>query len=163
MPLKCCVYGCTSNYLSGKDKSGPVPVYRLPKNETEKNRWLATLPRDNTPVTKYTVVCAKHWPSDYRKMKSYGKERPASPPSCFGNLPQSLVPSAPPKPRETSRTSAEVRSAVSDELSSFCALDSITTTDEVLTSDQLDKTGLIVYKSDRISIQSTEFIHGIPK
>ena len=61
MPLKCCVTGCTSNYATGD----PTAVYRLPNDQVERSRWISAIPRENIPDTKYTVVCANHWPSNF--------------------------------------------------------------------------------------------------
>ena len=40
MGKKCCVYACKANYSSEKLKSDKISVYRLPKDETEKEKWL---------------------------------------------------------------------------------------------------------------------------
>ena len=44
MVLKCCVTACKSNYASEKEK---VPVYRLPFDPEERQRWIKAIPRDN--------------------------------------------------------------------------------------------------------------------
>ena len=40
-----------------------VTVFTFPKNETVKNEWIRKIPRDLT-VTKYSVVCIKHFEED---------------------------------------------------------------------------------------------------
>ncbi len=62
-----------------------------------------------TYPTKYTVVCSKHWPSDFKKSMYYGKERPASPPSVFDCVKPSLVPTKPPNQRKTKKATSSVR------------------------------------------------------
>lgn len=58
MPSSCCVPGCRSNYTSN---SPSVTVFKFPKNEELKRKWLSAIPRaDFTPKTR-SVVCLKHF------------------------------------------------------------------------------------------------------
>ena len=52
---------------------------RLPLDETERNRWLAAIPRDNILETDETAACERHWPENYSKVFVFGKPRPANP------------------------------------------------------------------------------------
>ena len=49
MILNCCVLNCKSNYASSNDK---VPVYKLPQNNEDKNKWIAVLPKANLVALK---------------------------------------------------------------------------------------------------------------
>jgi hypothetical protein len=106
MPRKCCVTNCSSNY---KKTGESTTVYRLPKDENERKKWLNNIPRDNIPDTNNTVVCLKHWPTDFRKIRVNGKLRPASPPSIFDCVKSSLLPTRSSEPRKTKRALASIR------------------------------------------------------
>ena len=72
-------------------------------------------------------MCIKHWPAGFEKVKSInGKERPAHPPSIFEGVPLSEIPTPPPKPRLTERSSFEVRTNIEDELKAFLDADKVT-------------------------------------
>ena len=43
MVKKYCVFNCNGNY----NEENKEKVFRLPTEETERNRWLAAIPRDN--------------------------------------------------------------------------------------------------------------------
>ena len=45
MPNKCCVYDCNGNY----NKASKEKVFRLPRDPTERERWIKMIPRDNIP------------------------------------------------------------------------------------------------------------------
>ena len=60
MVNKCCVPGCFSNYDS-KAKEGHVTCFKFPNDKSLKEAWLRKIPRKDLTVTKYTVVCAKHF------------------------------------------------------------------------------------------------------
>ena len=60
MVNKCCVPGCSSNYDS-KAKEGHVTCFKFPNDKSLKEAWLRKIPRKDLTVTKYTVVCAKHF------------------------------------------------------------------------------------------------------
>ena len=62
---KCCVYACKTNYSSEKLKSDKISLYRFPKDETEKENWIKAIPNTNLRISRDTVVCALHWPSDF--------------------------------------------------------------------------------------------------
>ena len=67
-------------------------MFRLPTEETERNRWLAALPRNNISDSKDTVVCERHWPQNYAQIIVHEQSRPSTPPSAFSCVPPSLSP-----------------------------------------------------------------------
>ena len=121
MGRKCCVPLCRSKY----DLNDKTPTFRLPHDVTEKQRWLKAIPREYTPDTKNTVVCERHWPIGYEKLKVRGKERPVSPPTVFESIPPSVIPTPQPKPRTTTRVLASIRSVQEDESKQFEESDKI--------------------------------------
>ena len=66
MPRKCCVIGCRSNYAGTGEH---VTVYRILsecKGDNEKlEKWRNKIPRDNLVVNEDTVVCIKHFASQF--------------------------------------------------------------------------------------------------
>ena len=57
MTKKCCVPGCTGNYDNGEKCS----VFRFPKDEEEKKKWLRKISRKDWSLGKDSVVCAFHF------------------------------------------------------------------------------------------------------
>ena len=70
MGRKCCVTNCNGNY----DSQAKEKIFRLPRDMDEREQWLKIIPRHNTPDTKNTVVCKRHWPQGYKTVKRFGKE-----------------------------------------------------------------------------------------
>ena len=98
MPNKCGVVNCKGNY----DETNKCRVFRLPRDELEKQKWLSVLP----PCAGFVVdptkffICQKHWPSDTEIVKiPGGHTRPVNPPSVF-NVPASCLSSPRPPPRQ---------------------------------------------------------------
>lgn len=87
MGRKCCVPGCRTGY----DAGDRTPVYRLPKDQVERSRWIQAIPRDNIPNGPNTVVCENHWPTVYMRVLKNGKYRPVVPPSVFNCVPKRKV------------------------------------------------------------------------
>ena len=109
MVKKCCVTACQGNY----NEKNKVRVFRLPKDQDERERWLKVIPRANTPNHSDTVVCERHFPPGYETVFVMGKARPKDPPSIFNNLPSSVIPSPLPKARTTKKKiPASVRSVL---------------------------------------------------
>ena len=89
-----------------------VPVFGLPskeKQDDERKRWIKSIPYlTETVLDKLKtdpVVCIKHWPKDFAKVKAVnGKERPLDPPSIFEGVPKSEIPTPPPPQRPTNRS-----------------------------------------------------------
>ena len=124
MVKKCCVYGCTSSYASEKKKTGThVPVYRFPKNEEDKERWIKAVPNANLCVSSNTVVCQLHWPYGFESISINGKSRPKNPPSVWPNIPASQIPTSAPTQRPTKRSSSHARNPDVDEISVFHDMD----------------------------------------
>ena len=59
-----------------------VPVYKLPQNNKDKKKWIAAILRANL-VSKYMVVCRKHWPKNATFVLVYSKQRPNDLPFVF--------------------------------------------------------------------------------
>lgn len=126
MVKKCCVYGCTSNYASEKKKTGVhVSVYRFPKDETERSRWIKSIPNANLRVTANTVVCELHWPPGFEALVVCGKVRPKDPPSVWPNVPVGQIPTSSPALRSTQRSSSAVRSQAKDEMALFSEMEEV--------------------------------------
>ena len=99
MPNKCGVVNCKGNY----NEANKCRVFKLPKDEQAKQRWLKTLPpRENFVVDPLKFfICEKHWPVDTPMVKiPGGHTRPVVPPSIF-DVPTSCLPSPKPTPRPT--------------------------------------------------------------
>ena len=122
MGRKCCVTNCNGNY----DSTSKEKTFCLPKDKDDREKWLKVIPRDNIADSKHTVVCERHWPQSYESVQCYGKERPRHPPSVFDCIKPSLLRTSTPALRTTARTSFEVRTQQSDELSAFNEEDKIT-------------------------------------
>ena len=84
MVKKCCIFNCNRNY----NEENKERVFRLPTKETECNKWIAAIPRDNIPDSKDMVACERHWP----QIIVCGKSRPSTSPSVFCCVPPSLLP-----------------------------------------------------------------------
>ena len=111
----CCVFNCNEKY----DEANKVQIFRLSRDETERNRWLAAIPRDNISDTDETIVCERHWLENYSKVFVFGKPLPANPPSVFPGIPKSQIPTQANLPRTTKKTSSESRNVIPDESSAF--------------------------------------------
>ena len=83
MGKKYCFYACKTNYSSEKLKSEKTSVYRFPRGETEKERWIKALRNANLRESKDSVVSAFHWPSCFTEIKVNGNISP--PLICPGN------------------------------------------------------------------------------
>ena len=57
MVNKCCVPNCKSNYDSNSEK-GYVTCFT---DKTLQEKWLRKIPREGLSMSKYTVVCIKHF------------------------------------------------------------------------------------------------------
>lgn len=109
MPYACCVPGCKSNYESKGDN---VSVFRFPKDETRRTKWVQHIHRKDYVVTKNSRVCIKHF-ADHFILREDQIVRPdgsvlISPrsqikltddayPTIFENQPSYMTTSLPPK------------------------------------------------------------------
>ncbi len=85
MVYKCSEVNCQGNY----SKERQCKVYRLPKDEAEKQDWINKIPSFR-PSLNYRI-CEKHWPEDAKLITvTGGYFRPAVPPSVF-NVPLSCL------------------------------------------------------------------------
>ena len=111
MPKKCCVMSCNGNY----NKENKEKVLRLPSHKEERTRWISIIPCDNIPDSNNTVVCKRHFPSNYKTIVNHGKKRPRDPPSLFTCVKLSLVLTKP-GPSRTTKPLSEVRKVIPDEI-----------------------------------------------
>ena len=71
-----------------------TPIFRLPQDPEEKQRWSKALPSRGR-----TVICEHHW-----KVESKVKNVPASSqPTVFESIPPNVIPTPQPKPRTNTR------------------------------------------------------------
>ena len=145
MGRKCCVMNCNGNY----DADNKESTFRLPADEGERARWLASIPRDNIPDSKNTVVCERHWPSNYAAVTIRGKKRPADPPSIFNCVKRSQWPTAPPPPRQTRKALSVTRRIDIDQQKVLDKVDIIKEFAEIKEKidDKLDYTNFSVVRS----------------
>jgi len=130
MALKCCVTGCTSNYKYKAQDSVNVIVFRIRSeckgDDAKLQLWLNKISRDNLVVTDNTVVCIKHFSTQFiithdsatrpdgsiltvpRRVPKLSKE---AYPSLFENCPSYLSSEPPTKRRrpDDRRSEAEQR------------------------------------------------------
>ena len=99
MPNKCGVRNCNGNY----NKENKCSVFKLPKDENERQAWLNVLPLQNnsSKINQAALfICERHWPKNSTHVKLPGGcTRPALPLNVF-NLPQSCLPTPKPAPRK---------------------------------------------------------------
>ncbi|KAL8564071.1 hypothetical protein ACOMHN_034548 [Nucella lapillus] len=95
---KCGVVNCKENY----NAINKCRVFKIPKNEEERKKWLNVLPpRENFSIDPDKFfVCEKHWPADRETVKIPGGTRPANPPSIF-DVSASCLPTQKPSPRRS--------------------------------------------------------------
>ena len=171
MPRMCCVTGCNSNYRRKNETQEHVATFRLPKVKEELDRWLKNIPRENIPVTKYTVVCEKHWPENYATKSVNGKLRPVDAPTIFTtcDIKPSQIPTPCPKPRSNKRALSSARNAQPDQKKLL--RENLTVDYEHLTSQiherigHLSNSDVVSYQCNNATyFQSEEFlVGGVPK
>ena len=108
MPNKCGIVNCRGNY----DDATKCRVFKLPKDDPERQKWLAVIPpRKDLDIhqSKSFFVCEKHWPED-RPMKKLpgGTTRPAVAPSIF-DVPASCLPTSRPSPRPAKQVDRQLQ------------------------------------------------------
>ena len=154
-------WGCNGNYKDNKET-----VYRLPhhgvKEKEERERWIKSIPRENIPDKSDTSVCARHWPPNVFLSFSitvYGRRRPTHPPSVFDCVNPSQVPTAPSKPRDTTRALSPVRATIPDVLSSFLERDKVVSIEDLI--EKINKNEIQFQIPVNYSVDFTEFRYGI--
>ena len=98
-PGKRGVVKCDGNY----NKKTKCRVFKLPKNEHERQSWINALPpRKNFEIDPLKfLICERHWPKDIpKKTVPEGYTLPILPPSIFQNIPPSCLPTHKPEPRK---------------------------------------------------------------
>ena len=119
MPNKCGIVNCNGNY----NEDIKCRVFRLPKEESEKQKWLNVLPHRQDFVIDTTkfFICERHWPSNSPHVKLPGGfTRPAIPPSIF-SVPTSCLPTPKPSPRKPKQEDEQLHYfQEKDRINSFC-------------------------------------------
>ena len=163
MVRKCCILHCKGNY-NDKNKT---KIFRLPSsknNVEEREQWIRAIPY-KISVSRHTSVCENHWPSGYATVSVNGKFRPRDPLSVFQDVPKSVLPAPPSKPRSTKRTSLIIRNMQPDELDEFQEEDKINlnSISETISTKKF-YSPVVCYEVDgTIHIQSCIFFsNGIP-
>lgn len=118
MVYTCCVPKCNSGYRSSSSVE-KIPIFRFPRDEELKAKWLKAIPRKNWKLSDSHRVCAKHfnYPDDFQTTSSDSNTtrrgsrqnkdlqacrlKPNAVPTVFAGLPKYLS-SAP----ETTRSSS---------------------------------------------------------
>ena len=88
MPTRCCVKSCRAGYKLLKKEKKNVPVFKLPSDVQQCQRWMNVLKAVNGEdfkATHSTVVCELHWPDGYEKCRQHRSrnKKPLHPPSVF--------------------------------------------------------------------------------
>nr|CAH7713614.1 unnamed protein product [Callosobruchus chinensis] len=58
MVNKCCVPNCAGNYKSSVSK---VYIFKFPKDQDLRERWLRTIHRENSQISEHSVVSHLHF------------------------------------------------------------------------------------------------------
>ena len=118
MPNKCGVANCQGNY----NKQTKRRVFRLPRDQLERQKWIAVLPpRENYVIDpEKFFICEDHWgPNTPFVTLPGGNTRPAIPPSIF-DVPPSCLPTPKPPPRPAKDEDQQLRYFLQkDTISSF--------------------------------------------
>ena len=138
------------------------------KNDEANKIWRAACPRKDIPSHRDTVICSMHWPENVENVLIHGKLRPRddNPPSIFANFVKSIIPTPPPPPRCTKRTSAEIRSTQPDQMSQYLDMDKINNFEgmknDIHSKTKDFNTPLLIYAhlENEIIIQSVDFVEG---
>ncbi|KAF2353369.1 Zinc finger C2CH-type [Trinorchestia longiramus] len=140
MPNKCGVENCRGNY----NKENRRRVFRRPKEQFERQKWLDVIPsRENFVVNPdKSFICEIHWGADLPLIKLCGGSmRPGIPRSIF-NVPVSCLPSPKPAPRPVKVEDQQMRY--------FLRMDKITSSDAFKPERNLQKQckNLIISRSN---------------
>jgi len=128
VPRKCSVIGCRGNYAARKGEPADVnkvSVFRFPKDETNKKKWLRRIPQEllSEEITDDMVVCERHFESRFiiRDYTCHGPDGssftctrdvpPLDPdvvPTVFPNTPSYLSSPLPPNRKTPSDRRAEM-------------------------------------------------------
>ena len=120
MPNKCGVARCSGNYKGNKCR-----IFRLPRDVSERQKWLNALPprADFVLDPDKFFICEKHWCVDTPMMKMPGgSTRPANPPNLFPNIPSSCLPTPKPTPRPAKKEDRQLEFFLNkDTITSFAS------------------------------------------
>ena len=143
-----------------------LSVYSFPKDETEKQAWIAAIPNANLVVTKHTVVCELHWPTGFETISVKGCQRPKNPPSVWPNVPSSQIPTPIAPSRQTKRASCSQRNQQEDQLAAFLEKDNATFLEmkEKLLANERDLPAAVIafMDDDILRVLSKRFLNGVP-
>ena len=137
----------------------------FPRDPAENERWRKAIPRDNIPKSPDTVVCRRHWPANFEFTIVRRKIRPVNPLSIFKELPPSLIPTPPSKPRPTTVACPSSRNALPDEHNALQEANVIKTFGELqnkLVDNKHDFARFSIFSyhlNDCLITQSVEFEH----
>ena len=126
MVCTCCVPGCKTGYKSNKNPQ-KISLFRFPKNESLKAKWIKIIPRENWTWTDSHRVCANHFheedfeteSTDHRASRKANRDitelkqarlKPNAIPRIFMGLPKYLSKELP-SCRSTSKCTAAARYA----------------------------------------------------
>ena len=72
MGKHCCIPNCNGNY----SKKNREKIFRFPRTPEEKERWISAIPKyKNHAFNKNSVICERHWPSEYEKKNRLWKRK----------------------------------------------------------------------------------------
>lgn len=63
MHLKCSVPSCNSKY--GLRRESHLTIFKFPRDEELKSKWLRNIPHKNWQPSKNSAVCVKHFHEDH--------------------------------------------------------------------------------------------------
>ena len=114
--------------VDGGNNKNTISVFRFPKDENERERWVKIIRQviANLKVTNETVICEKHWPKSFEKIKVFTKYWPKNPLSLWEGIPRSQGPKESVKIRTTKRTYSCVRNRQEEELTLIAEKDKTT-------------------------------------
>ncbi|KAF2351639.1 Zinc finger C2CH-type [Trinorchestia longiramus] len=120
MPNKCGIVNCRGNY----NKENRRRVFRLPKEQSERQKWFDVLPpRENFVVNPDKFfICEIHWGADPPLIKLRGGSMQPGIPPCIFNVPASCLPSPKLTPRPAKVEHQQLRFFLQkDKITSFDA------------------------------------------
>lgn len=134
-------------------------MFRFPKEENVKQVWISAIPNANLTVSKDTVICELHWPSEFETISINGKLRPRYPPSVWPNVPSSQIPTPALPLRTTKRALCSHRNREEDQLAVFLEQDTVSfceMKDTLLQSKRDLPVPVITYMDESVLIVQSE-------
>lgn len=143
MVNKCCVPGCDSNYKRQSDSQNKkyVHTFLFPSDPELCSKWIKSIPRQNLTVSKYTVVCEKHFEEssiirfdvipglngkpEQKILRKKLKLKEGSFPTIFPNLPSYLSSSPAPQREAPEAKKRKLQERDDDNFQSFLESDKV--------------------------------------